>query len=190
MESFNYKKATQSIIFFLNQNGGSLNKMKALKLIWLADRLHLRTYGRTITMDSYIAMKNGPVASGTRDILELNVTYLADNELEYAIKSIKPKDKFTVEYLGNEDLDQMSDSDIEILTKIQAEFGHLGEFNLSELSHSLPEWKKYEDPLSHGGSRFDMEKIDFFKNVAIQPKVFNENEDMLETTRNYFLMYN
>jgi uncharacterized phage-associated protein len=190
MENFNFKKATQSIIFFLLQNGGSLNKMKALKLIWLADRLHLRTYGRTITMDSYIAMKNGPVASGTRDILELKEGYLAENELEYALKSIRAKDKYCVEYLGNEDKDQMSDSDFETLTKIQGEFGHLTEFELSELSHTLPEWKKFEDPLLHGGSRFDIEKIDFFKNVALQPQVFNEKDELLETTKNYFLMYN
>jgi hypothetical protein len=46
--------------------------MKALKLIFLADRYHLCRYGRLITNDSYVAMKHGPVPSATRDIVESN----------------------------------------------------------------------------------------------------------------------
>lgn len=190
MESFNFKKATQAIIFFLQQNSGRLNKMKALKLIWLADRLHLRIYGRTITMDSYLAMKNGPVASGTRDILELRVDYLAENEYEYASKSIIGISKYEVEFLGNEDKDQLSDSDINILEKVQNSFGQMSEYELSELSHILPEWKRFEDQLANGGSRFNIEKIDFFKNVDAQPVVFNDDEEVLAATKEYFLMYN
>ena len=58
-----YKKATQALNFFALKKDGKINKMKAIKLIYLADRLHLRKYGRPIVGDIYWAMKLGPVGS-------------------------------------------------------------------------------------------------------------------------------
>jgi hypothetical protein len=39
--------------FFAIREGGRLNRMKAVKLVWLADRLQLRKYYRSITHDVY-----------------------------------------------------------------------------------------------------------------------------------------
>lgn len=44
--------------------------MKALQLVYFADRYHLRKFGRPITNDEYFAMPYGPVASGAKDIAE------------------------------------------------------------------------------------------------------------------------
>ena len=70
--NFDYRKSTQVLNFFANKQGGQINKMKALKLIFLADRYHIRKYGRLITNDVYVAMKHGPVPSTTKDISEYN----------------------------------------------------------------------------------------------------------------------
>ena len=51
-------------------------KMKALKLVYIADRYHLRKYGRLITNDTYFAMNYGPVPSGTKDIAEASEVFL------------------------------------------------------------------------------------------------------------------
>jgi len=48
MVGFNHKKAVQTLAYFAQKEGGVINKMKAFKLIWLSDRLHLRKYGRPI----------------------------------------------------------------------------------------------------------------------------------------------
>ena len=70
--NFDYQKATQSLTFFAEKEGGRIHKMKALKLVYLADRYHLRKYGRPITNDEYFAMPYGPVASGVKDIIEMS----------------------------------------------------------------------------------------------------------------------
>ena len=66
--SFSHRKATQALNFFAQRAGGSINKMKALKLVYFADRYHLRKYGRPVVGDEYLAMNYGPVASGTKDL--------------------------------------------------------------------------------------------------------------------------
>ncbi len=63
--SFSHRKATQALNFFAAKAGGKINKMKALKLVFFADRYHLRKYGRPVVGDEYLAMNYGPVASGT-----------------------------------------------------------------------------------------------------------------------------
>lgn len=59
---FAYRKAAQALNYFAIQNGGEIEKLQALKLIYFADRYHLRKYGRPITNDQYWAMNFGPVA--------------------------------------------------------------------------------------------------------------------------------
>ncbi|MCW7083120.1 Panacea domain-containing protein [Escherichia coli] len=50
------------------------------KILYYADRFHLESFGRLITGDHYNAMKDGPVASNTYDIIkllvEMDVTFL------------------------------------------------------------------------------------------------------------------
>ncbi len=84
-----YKKATQALNFFAVKKDGRINKMKAIKLIFLADKLHLRKYGRPIVGDSYLAMKFGPVGSQTKNVAELS-DRLPKEIATYARKYIKP----------------------------------------------------------------------------------------------------
>lgn len=64
------------------QEDEAMNFMKAYKLIWLADRYHLRNYGRTITGDRYFAMQRGLVPSDTKNIVEgENPRFHADHNL-------------------------------------------------------------------------------------------------------------
>jgi len=66
MKGFNYRKAIQTLVFFAEKENGTINKMKAYKLIWLSDRWHLRNYGRSILNDTYFALKFGAIPSNTR----------------------------------------------------------------------------------------------------------------------------
>ena len=51
---------------------GPTDKIKLVKLVYLSDKYHLLKYARTITNDSYFAMKLGPVGSTLKDILAFN----------------------------------------------------------------------------------------------------------------------
>lgn len=56
-------------ILYLALKGIELDQYKAVKLLYLADREHLRRFGRPITFDKYVAMKFGPVGSAAYDWL-------------------------------------------------------------------------------------------------------------------------
>ena len=64
---FNERKAAQAAAYLLCKAGGSLNVLKLVKLMYLAERESLRRYGETITGDALVSMRNGPVLSATLD---------------------------------------------------------------------------------------------------------------------------
>jgi uncharacterized phage-associated protein len=156
-----YKKATQALNFLALKKDGKINKMKAIKLVYLADRLHLRKYGRPIVGDVYWAMKLGPVGSCTKRVAELD---MSGDVLSYTKKYIQPiddKKQFFVS-LKSVDLDLFSKTDIECLESIYTTFGDRDQFELADLTHNYPEWKKHEKELKGGKKRVLMNYNDFF----------------------------
>lgn len=67
---FKYDKAVNSLLYSLHQLGGKTDMHKLCKILYFADQRHLSQYGRSITGDTYIAMKFGPVPSCVDDILK------------------------------------------------------------------------------------------------------------------------
>jgi len=186
MKSYNYKKAIQALNFFAVSNGGTLNKMKGLKLLFLADRLHLRKYGRTISQDTYYAFKLGPVASNTRDILDCT-NFASLEALEYGSGFITPVDSLYYRSKANTNLKVFSTSDKQTLEIILLNFGNLNEFQLSDLSHKFPEWKKFEKQLLENDRlRIKMDFLDFFKEDLVKTPLFlEEEEDMILMSKFY-----
>lgn len=186
MRGFNYKKAIQSLNFFAAKESGEINKMKALKLIWLSDKLHLIANGRLITGDSYYAMKNGPVASGTRDILEQNGFSLSPEELDYSTEFLE---------LGGYDftsklppvLKVLSKSDVDALEKVYSYYGAFPEFKLSDISHEFSEWKQYESALNKKViSRAPISTEDLFMAAPADQKLFDFDEDIVDFSREIY----
>ena len=68
--NFDFKKATQALNYLAMNFGGKINKMQAIKLIYFADRYHLRKYGRPVTNDEYVAMGYGSVGSKKKTLLK------------------------------------------------------------------------------------------------------------------------
>ncbi len=159
--NFDYRKATQVLNFYITKAGGVINKMKALKLVYLADRYHLRKYGRLITNDTYFAMDFGPVPSGVKDIAEAS-EFLGEEEKRYSSKYIEPIDKLNIRSVDKPDNNVFSESDIEALNFAWQQFGHLRQFKLAELTHEYPEWKRHKKSLELD-SRIQMHLEDFFE---------------------------
>lgn len=162
--SFSHRKATQALNFFARKAGGSINKMKALKLVYFADRYHLRKYGRPVVGDEYLAMNYGPVASGTKDLAEMS-DFLGEDEARYAKKFIAPSE--TGRAFGSlAALDEkvFSESDRESLAFAWSRFGRADKFALSKLTHRYPDWKKHAQALdSKTVSRVPMSYRDFLE---------------------------
>lgn len=149
--SFSYKKATQALNFFARKNGGHINKMKSLKLLFFADRFHLRKYGRPITNDEYFAMNYGPVPSGGKDLVE-GSDFRPDVEKSYAGQFLDPVNRFEFSSVNEVDPLVFSQTDQEALSFAWSQFGTFDQFELAELTHQYPEWKRHEAAISGGNS--------------------------------------
>lgn len=165
MRGLQYKKAVQMLNLLAIWHDGRLNKMKALKLIWLADRLHLNKYGRTISGDTYYAMKNGPVASAVRNILEQAFLGEDDIEMQYSKEFLQEdEDRYFYRSIKPAVTSVFSKTDLDCLRKVNDALGDKNQFELSDFSHLFPEWTRHEDALRSGAiSREYMDLLDFFE---------------------------
>lgn len=154
-------KGLAMLEYLLKLAGGRYNYMALLKLAFFADRYHVRTYARPVSMDEYYALKLGPIPSNLTDIISTEY-YLSQNfhfEADYYIE-LKTTDV---------DLDQFSKSDLEAMQFAVEKFAPIGEkseFFLAHLTHAYPEWEKYKDRFAqffHG--REEMDYKDFLSNA-------------------------
>ena len=164
--SFAHRKATQVLNFFARQAGGEINKMKALKLVFFADRYHLRQYGRPVTNDEYMAMEFGPVPSGCKDLAEMS-DYLDTHERSYAERFLRRAGQYDFASISEVERPVFSASDLEALEFAWKNFGTFDQFQLAELTHQYPEWKRHETALlSTDVSRIPMSYRHFVDNPA------------------------
>ena len=142
MFNVDYEKCTQALNFFAKKEGGRINKMKALKLIFFADRFHLRKYGRLLTNDNYVAMSYGPVPSNTKDIAELN-EFLDDVIKKYIKNFLNFSNNYEIHSKNDVDEEVFSESDTEALNYSWEKFGSYNQFELANITHDYPEWRKF-----------------------------------------------
>lgn len=157
--SFQYETSTQALNYLATKSGGSINKTKALKLVFFADRYHLRKYGRPVTGDEYLAMDYGPVASGVKDLAEMT-SFLDAKVEDYAKIFLEPVGRYDYRSLAPVDFEQLSESDIEALDYVWDKFGRFDWTVLYKLTHEYPEWKKHEVALKHN-TNVRMDYLDF-----------------------------
>jgi uncharacterized phage-associated protein len=58
---FDIEKAMASVAFLAQRSGGQVDMFLTLKTLYLADKNALKAWGKTITGDSFRALKKGPV---------------------------------------------------------------------------------------------------------------------------------
>jgi len=185
MTSFKFKKAVQALNYFAQKEGGKINYMKAGKLIYLADRSHLRSYGRSITNDTYVAMKNGTVPSKTKDIV-LKSAWFENEIIEYSNAYLTEQNNYHFNSIKEPDLTVFSKTDIKVMNEIFDFYGQKDQYELSDYSHYFPEWIRFEKDLKLGcGKVFDVKMSDFFEN-GLKDKPFSQSDELLALSRDHF----
>jgi len=138
---YNARKASQVAAFFCCKEGGQANVLKLTKLIYLADRHHIGRYGYPIIDDEYVSMPHGPVNSMTLNYIDGNIESEAWAEF---ICDRENHDVAAVREVAEEDLDELSEAEIESLNAVWNKFGGLGKYEIRDWTHkNCPEW---EDP--------------------------------------------
>jgi uncharacterized phage-associated protein len=154
------EKLVQALAFFAERGVRDLDKMKAAKLLFHADKYHLLKYGRPVIGDQYACMEYGPVPSASLNVMNDVVAQdphfppvekaLFDEYLAIERPMFK---KYPVFRARKEpDLDVFSDSDVEALDYAQKTYGAKSGWELSEQSHEEPSWKLANEQRTPGSS--------------------------------------
>jgi hypothetical protein len=158
----NIEKIVQ-IFSYIQHIADTANKLNLIKYLFFADRIHIRDYFSFISLDNYVALKYGPVASTSLDILNKSKDYLSnfsDDEMKF-INNIKMVNQSTriINPIGSDLLSNNEKHSIESAVHI------FGGKRLVEISHDYPEWKRYKELFDNKWiSMHPIDIDDFFKN--------------------------
>ncbi len=147
---FNEKKAAQVAAFFLikaSQRNANITILKLMKLMYLAERKSYQVYGEPIIGDALVSMPHGPVLSGTLDLIDFGSTQDGGWDSLIAERSCRYMAlQEGVSISSEDDLRELSESDLEILQEIWTEFGRQSAFWLRNHTHNPANCPEWEDP--------------------------------------------
>ena len=191
---FNYKKTVQMINFFATkaeEEELSLYKTNTLKLLYFADKKHLRDYLRTISGDTYTAKQMGPVADNACDLIEAQASgeEKKAEDVKYANEYVTSTKKIfsrntAITTKKEVDKKYLSETDLYVLNYVWDTYKDLIQKNLWKETHKYPEGAKFER--SHQWQKIQEKEM-------ISTTLDNENdllgnisEEDLENTRNIY----
>ena len=188
--SRNVVKIAQALGFLLAlDDNHKMERVKLIKLLWAADRFHLRKYGRTISdADDYYAMVHGPVCSLALDIAQMNKdkNALSDQDIAFLEEHFTANDIETSMQKEVGD-DYLSETDKEALRKAWETFKDKDAFDLADnISHLYPEWSKHSEYFRKNSGRRPIDVIDFFDNPD-EDEYFAEDEESIDAAKQYYL---
>lgn len=147
--TYDPRKAAQTIAYLTIKNGRNpLNVVKAVKLVYLADRESVRRSGFPIQDEPRVSMKHGPVNSNTYAFIngegdcDPSLCGWSDHLQDRANHRIGLADRD----IAVEDLDELSDAELAVLDDVWDQFGAMTQWQLVDWTHqadNVPEW---EDP--------------------------------------------
>lgn len=192
-----YKKITQMINYLIrkDERAASMPELKIIKLVWAADRYHIRKYARSVSEDRYVAMKNGPVGSMTKDVAEFSdneYSKVEPTDFDYIgsyIRFEKTNENGVLSSINDVDYDELSETDKEALDFAWENFGKYDWRTLVEITHKYPEWKKHQAALESGAKSEDINLIDFFDNIEGENDPFKVTNEFLADSKEMYLEY-
>jgi uncharacterized phage-associated protein len=184
-------KITQSLGFLLSlDDNHRMNKLKLVKLIWAADRYHLRKYGRTVTDSEYFALPHGPVSSLTLDVIDNDEVALYAEDISFISEHITPweSDKNQIVLYNETEDDYLSETDKEALKFAWDTFGDKDPFELADnITHQYPEWSKFREhfDVNNERSRQSIDLNDFFENPS-EDAFFATDDSILAASKELY----
>jgi len=139
--NFNETKTVEALVLIASR-WPRITPFFLAKVLFFADRNHLRAYGRPVTGDAYIAMEAGPVPSGVYDMVKGNLDFFGDPDaIVGAIEVPRGNRHYPVIVAKREPkLDLLSETDIKAIEDA-IQFCRGKSFQaLSSLTHQEPAW--------------------------------------------------
>jgi uncharacterized phage-associated protein len=134
---FRSRKAAQICTYFALESGGLIEKLKLIKLVYLSERACLAENHRPMLFDEFFSLPHGPICSSTLNGIDGEIHgHIWDDFVARNGNEIVALKKFT-----REDLDEISDAEMDILERTWGEFGHMTASQLRNYSHDhCPEY--------------------------------------------------
>lgn len=132
---FQPEVAVQAVAYLLGKLGGSADKVKLMKLLYLADKAHFLQHGRPITGDAQWALPHGPVPSCT-----LNLLSGGDDECgDFASTHIGVQQK-KYSVIADPGVTMVPKTGQDVLNATLDQYGSWHTWSLRDLTHKLPEY--------------------------------------------------
>ena len=135
--------AVESLLYIASRLG-SPTVHEVLKIRYFADKIHLGAYGFIASGDDYVALKFGPVASSTYNLLKAargdQSGWIHPHFYEAISGSLSVDSSNRVVALRAPDTSHLSRSDVESLDEAIARYGNMAFRERTDLSHD-PAWK-------------------------------------------------
>ena len=149
--SYDPRKAAQMIAYLILKSGeGKLNVLKATKLVYLVDRESIKRFGFPVLDEKRYSMPHGPVNSMTYGYIAGDYDPNLAGWSEFLLDRENHNIALANDAIQADDLDELSDADIECADAVWERFGRMNHWQLRDWTHdprNIPEW---EDP--QGGS--------------------------------------
>jgi uncharacterized phage-associated protein len=139
---FDARKAARAMAYLVSKmDGQETDKVKLMKLLYLADRDHFLKEGRPITGDDQYAMPYGPVPTLSLDLLDGQFEKGQDGDIFDYLETSDVK----VRLKKPPDFD-LTESELNVLNAIVARYGKVDAWGLRDLTHKLPEYRRTYRP--------------------------------------------
>jgi uncharacterized phage-associated protein len=174
---FTERRVAQMAAYLLEKQGGTMFHLKLMKLLYLADREAMDRYGAPISGDRFVAMPHGPVLSLTLNYMDGDIESSPDGWEEW----ITDKEDYQLSLrkaFRREDLDELSDADIEVLEAVWKKFGHMSRWQIRDYTHN--NCKEWVDP---NGSSNPISPKDIFIALGKKTEVAEALDADIETER-------
>lgn len=132
---FRPEKAIQSVGVLLNATSmGSMEFIRLLKLLYIAERRQLEKYGAPLVGGKLTAMKNGPLHSVVYDLIKGQSTLSASWNRYFQTNH------HNIEKVDDPGVRDLSRAEVQLLRAISAEFEDMDSWDLVEHTHTFQEW--------------------------------------------------
>lgn len=171
---FDIKKTIAAVAYLIEREGGHLDMFLGLKMLYLADKESLIRWGKTITGDSFVSMKNGPVLSEVYNLFKKEAPPDHQNEwdavfserVNHSIRLIKPVD-----------IEVLSEREMNRLEEARQQINNFAPWAVADWLHrTCPEW---QDPQ---GSSISIDPDVILRNAGRTP----EEIEMIEESNRTF----
>jgi uncharacterized phage-associated protein len=138
---FQYDKAIEAMAYIVDRYR-SIDKVKLMKLMYIADKDSFLAHGVPITGDRQCAMPYGPVPSACLKLIngEYYLNVFDEDQANQAFKYFHVEDH-TVFLRSKPKSDLLTDHDQNVLDAVMREHGDKGTWVLVRETHQYPEYK-------------------------------------------------